>query len=152
MVWNCFFYDRSAPCQHHTADKSLWNPPSHKVRQPLVICTPSPLNIKCLAACESQITTQKAHNSNPGHFLFSTPPFASDQQQEVIRELSALRRYLRKEQRQLETQLDQTDRQESRSTPPSRYHHSRPANSRSYLRAQNYQAFIIFLSAKRCDI
>ncbi|XP_036934487.1 centrosome and spindle pole-associated protein 1 isoform X2 [Acanthopagrus latus] len=48
------------------------------------------------------------------------PPQPQDRQQEVIRELSALRRYLRKEQRQLETQLDQTDRQESRSTPPSR--------------------------------
>lgn len=64
------------------------------------------------------------HNSNPGHFLFSIPLFESDRQQEVIRELSALRRYLRKEQRQLETQLDQTDQQESHYTPPNRYHHS----------------------------
>ncbi|XP_040922248.1 centrosome and spindle pole-associated protein 1 [Toxotes jaculatrix] len=43
-----------------------------------------------------------------------------DGHQEVIRELSALRRYLRKEQRQLEVQLGQTDRQESHYTPPSR--------------------------------
>ncbi|XP_073344164.1 centrosome and spindle pole-associated protein 1 [Pagrus major] len=47
-------------------------------------------------------------------------PQPQDRQQEVIRELSALRRYLRKEQRQLETQLDQTDLQESHYTPPNR--------------------------------
>uniref|UniRef100_A0A3B4UNE3 Centrosome and spindle pole associated protein 1 n=1 Tax=Seriola dumerili TaxID=41447 RepID=A0A3B4UNE3_SERDU len=47
-------------------------------------------------------------------------PQLQDGQQEVIRELSALRRYLRKEQRQLEVQLGQTDRQESHYTPPSR--------------------------------
>ncbi|XP_030253670.1 centrosome and spindle pole-associated protein 1 isoform X2 [Sparus aurata] len=47
-------------------------------------------------------------------------PQPQDRQQEVIRELSALRRYLRKEQRQLETQLDQTDQQESHYTPPNR--------------------------------
>ncbi|KAM7369940.1 hypothetical protein PAMP_011228 [Pampus punctatissimus] len=43
-----------------------------------------------------------------------------DGQQEVLRELSALRRYLRKEQKQLEVQLRQTDRQERHYTPPSR--------------------------------
>ncbi|XP_068588339.1 centrosome and spindle pole-associated protein 1-like isoform X2 [Cebidichthys violaceus] len=41
-----------------------------------------------------------------------------DGQQEVIRELSALRKYLRNEQRQLEVQLGQTDLQESHYTPP----------------------------------
>ncbi|XP_050922574.1 centrosome and spindle pole-associated protein 1 isoform X1 [Lates calcarifer] len=47
-------------------------------------------------------------------------PQLQDGHQEVIRELSALRRYLRKEQRQLEVQLGQTDRQESHYSPPSR--------------------------------
>ncbi|XP_041817863.1 centrosome and spindle pole associated protein 1 [Chelmon rostratus] len=47
-------------------------------------------------------------------------PQPQEGQQEVIRELSALRRYLRKEQRQLEAQLGQTDRQESYYTPPNR--------------------------------
>ncbi|XP_035509088.1 centrosome and spindle pole-associated protein 1 [Morone saxatilis] len=47
-------------------------------------------------------------------------PQQPNNQQEVIRELSALRRYLRKEQRELEVQLGQTDRQESLYTPPSR--------------------------------
>ncbi|XP_078137408.1 centrosome and spindle pole-associated protein 1 [Sander vitreus] len=47
-------------------------------------------------------------------------PQLQDGKQEVIRELSALRRYLRNEQRQLEIQLDQTDRQESQNTPPNR--------------------------------
>ncbi|XP_044031547.1 centrosome and spindle pole-associated protein 1 isoform X2 [Siniperca chuatsi] len=47
-------------------------------------------------------------------------PQLQDGQQEVIRELSALRRYLRKEQRQLEVQLGQTDRQENHYTPPNR--------------------------------
>ncbi|XP_075937023.1 centrosome and spindle pole-associated protein 1 isoform X2 [Anarhichas minor] len=43
-----------------------------------------------------------------------------DGQQEVIRELSALRKYLRNEQRQLEVQLGQTDLQESPDTPSNR--------------------------------
>ncbi|XP_039983478.1 centrosome and spindle pole-associated protein 1 [Xiphias gladius] len=46
--------------------------------------------------------------------------FSLDGQREVIRELSALRRYLRKEQRELEDQLGQTDPQESNYTPPNR--------------------------------
>ncbi|XP_059182691.1 centrosome and spindle pole-associated protein 1 isoform X2 [Centropristis striata] len=47
-------------------------------------------------------------------------PQLQDGQQEVIRELSALRRYLRNEQRQLEVQLGQADRQENHYTPPNR--------------------------------
>nr|XP_046227260.1 centrosome and spindle pole-associated protein 1 isoform X2 [Scatophagus argus] len=47
-------------------------------------------------------------------------PQLQDGQQEVIRELSALRRYLRKEQRQLEVQLGQTDPQESHFSLPNR--------------------------------
>ncbi|TNN88915.1 Centrosome and spindle pole associated protein 1 [Liparis tanakae] len=47
-----------------------------------------------------------------------SPP--QDGQQEVIRELSALRKYLRNEQRQLEVQLGQTDLQESHFTPSNR--------------------------------
>ncbi|XP_071341370.1 centrosome and spindle pole-associated protein 1 [Trachinotus anak] len=47
-------------------------------------------------------------------------PQLQDGHQEVIRELSALRKYLRQEQRQLEVQLGQTDRQESHYTPPNR--------------------------------
>ncbi|KAI3355250.1 hypothetical protein L3Q82_018103 [Scortum barcoo] len=47
-------------------------------------------------------------------------PQLPDGKQEVIRELSALRRYLRKEQRQLEVQLGQTDPQETHFTPPNR--------------------------------
>ncbi|KAM9337207.1 centrosome and spindle pole-associated protein 1 [Symphorus nematophorus] len=47
-------------------------------------------------------------------------PALQDGQQKVIRELSALRRYLRKEQGQLEAQMSQTDRQESFYTPPNR--------------------------------
>ncbi|KAM6971588.1 centrosome and spindle pole-associated protein 1 [Tautogolabrus adspersus] len=47
-------------------------------------------------------------------------PQLKDGQQEVFRELSALRRYLRKEQRQLEAQLGKTNSQNSNYTPPSR--------------------------------
>ncbi|KAE8279907.1 Centrosome and spindle pole associated protein 1 [Larimichthys crocea] len=47
-------------------------------------------------------------------------PQPQDGQQEVLRELSALRRYLRKEQRQLEVQLGQTDQEESHYTPTNR--------------------------------
>ncbi|XP_070709443.1 centrosome and spindle pole-associated protein 1 [Pempheris klunzingeri] len=43
-----------------------------------------------------------------------------DGQQEVIRQLSALRRYLKKEHTQLEAQLGQTNRQENHYTPPNR--------------------------------
>ncbi|KAM3593843.1 uncharacterized protein V6R79_023157 [Siganus canaliculatus] len=43
-----------------------------------------------------------------------------DGRQEVMRELSALRRYLRKEQKQLEVQLRQTDQQENPLSLPSR--------------------------------
>ncbi|XP_067434660.1 centrosome and spindle pole associated protein 1 isoform X1 [Thunnus thynnus] len=43
-----------------------------------------------------------------------------DGTQEVMRELSALRRYLREKQRQLEVQLGQTDQQETHYTPPNR--------------------------------
>ncbi|XP_074478579.1 centrosome and spindle pole-associated protein 1 isoform X2 [Sebastes fasciatus] len=43
-----------------------------------------------------------------------------DGQQEVFTELATLRRYLRNEQRQLEVQLGQTDRQESPYPPPNR--------------------------------
>ncbi|XP_033495349.1 centrosome and spindle pole-associated protein 1 [Epinephelus lanceolatus] len=50
----------------------------------------------------------------------ATKPQLQDGHQEVIRELSALRRYLRKEQRQLEVQLGQTDQQGSHSIPPNR--------------------------------
>uniref|UniRef100_UPI0037E9B43B centrosome and spindle pole associated protein 1 n=1 Tax=Semicossyphus pulcher TaxID=241346 RepID=UPI0037E9B43B len=50
----------------------------------------------------------------------NVPANVQDNQQEVFRELSALRRYLRKEQRQLEVQLGQTDRQDGRYSPPSR--------------------------------
>ncbi|XP_032360326.1 centrosome and spindle pole-associated protein 1 isoform X2 [Etheostoma spectabile] len=47
-------------------------------------------------------------------------PQLQDGKQEVLRELSALRSYLRNEQRQLEVQLNQSDRQESHYTPPNR--------------------------------
>ncbi|CAK6972358.1 centrosome and spindle pole-associated protein 1 [Scomber scombrus] len=45
---------------------------------------------------------------------------APDDKQEVMRELSALRRYLRKKQRQLEDQLRRTDWQEAHYTAPNR--------------------------------
>ncbi|XP_078147664.1 centrosome and spindle pole-associated protein 1 [Centroberyx gerrardi] len=45
---------------------------------------------------------------------------AKEDQQKVISELSALRRYLQKERRQLEGQLGQTDREETDTPPPAR--------------------------------
>ncbi|XP_029314098.1 centrosome and spindle pole-associated protein 1 [Cottoperca gobio] len=47
-------------------------------------------------------------------------PQLQDSQQEVMRGLSALRRYLRNEQKQLEAQLGKIDRQEPHYTPPNR--------------------------------
>lgn len=48
------------------------------------------------------------------------PLLALEDHQEVIKELSALRRYLRNEQKQLEIQLGQTERQEDHYTPHNR--------------------------------
>ncbi|XP_038583643.1 centrosome and spindle pole-associated protein 1 [Micropterus salmoides] len=68
----------------------------------------------------SQLSSRTERSVSAPHYR-TVPvkiPQLQDGQQEVFRELSALRRYLRKEQRQLEVQLGQTDRQESHYTPP----------------------------------
>ncbi|XP_070784596.1 centrosome and spindle pole-associated protein 1 [Enoplosus armatus] len=67
----------------------------------------------------SQLSSRTERSVSAPHYrpVPAKIPQLQDGQQEVIRELSALRRYLRKEQRQLEAQLSQIDRQESHYTP-----------------------------------
>ena len=129
------FHNRSALCQRHTLDQSLRKYPSYKVRLSLVICTPSTTPKKNhMPACFWIINFHlNIYCSHSCLCLPSIPLLALDGKQEVIRELSALRRYLRNEQRQLEVQLDQTDRQESHYTPPNRYYSQTPLNSRGNL-------------------
>ncbi|KAM6908109.1 centrosome and spindle pole-associated protein 1 [Lycodopsis pacificus] len=74
------------------------------------------------SSVESQLTDRtersvSAAGSRPVPEKISPP---QDGQQEVIRELSALRKYLRNEQRQLEVQLGQRDLQESPDAPSNR--------------------------------
>ncbi|XP_042366848.1 centrosome and spindle pole-associated protein 1 [Plectropomus leopardus] len=64
--------------------------------------------------------TERSASAPQSRAALANIPQLQDGQQEVMRELSALRRYLRKEQRQLEVQLGQTDLQESHYTPPNR--------------------------------
>nr|XP_020455583.1 centrosome and spindle pole-associated protein 1 isoform X2 [Monopterus albus] len=75
----------------------------------------------------SQSSSRTVHCASAPHYRRVRPkiPPLQNGQQEVIRELSGLCRYLREEQRQIEAQLGQTDRQESHFTPPSR-HRGRP--------------------------
>ncbi|XP_034415606.1 centrosome and spindle pole associated protein 1 [Cyclopterus lumpus] len=74
------------------------------------------------SSVESQFTARTGRSVSAPH----SPPVPEkiyplqDGQQEVIRELSALRKYLRNEQRQLELQRCQTDLQESHYTPSNR--------------------------------
>ncbi|XP_047424040.1 centrosome and spindle pole-associated protein 1 isoform X3 [Mugil cephalus] len=58
--------------------------------------------------------------SAPHQTVTARMPQLQDGQEDVIRELSALRRYLRKEQKQLEVQLGQAGPQEAHYTPPNR--------------------------------
>lgn len=86
---------------------------------------------------ETVLSSVPLPKKNPNAWLLverKLPPLlATDGQQEVLRELSALRRYLRKEQRQLEVQLGQTDQEESHYTPTNRYYSQTPLNSRGNL-------------------
>ncbi|XP_022062182.2 centrosome and spindle pole associated protein 1 isoform X2 [Acanthochromis polyacanthus] len=69
----------------------------------------------------SRNLSQKHPMSAPHHRPVSPKtPQLDDDQQEVIRQLSRLRRHLRNEQRQLQAQMDQTSPSESPYTPPNR--------------------------------
>ncbi|XP_062297968.1 centrosome and spindle pole-associated protein 1 [Scomber scombrus] len=67
------------------------------------------------ALSELSSRTERSMSAPPSLLLL-----APDDKQEVMRELSALRRYLRKKQRQLEDQLRRTDWQEAHYTAPNR--------------------------------
>ncbi|XP_068438170.1 centrosome and spindle pole-associated protein 1 isoform X4 [Clinocottus analis] len=80
----------------------------------LVASRPSSVESQLTASTERSVS---APHSRPVPGEISP---LQDGQQEVIKELSTLRKYLRNEQRQLEVQLGQTDLQESHYTPPNR--------------------------------
>ncbi|XP_029979795.1 centrosome and spindle pole-associated protein 1 [Sphaeramia orbicularis] len=69
----------------------------------------------------SHVSSRTERSVSAPHIRPVPMPELQDGQQEVIRELSTLRRYLRKEQRQLEVKLAQTDQQETHYTPPNRH-------------------------------
>ncbi|XP_026147552.1 centrosome and spindle pole-associated protein 1 isoform X3 [Mastacembelus armatus] len=75
----------------------------------------------------SQLSSRTVHSVSAPHYrpVSVKIPTLQDGHQGVIRELSALRRYLRKEQKQMEAQLGQIDLQESHYTPSIR-HRGRP--------------------------
>ncbi|XP_069007777.1 centrosome and spindle pole-associated protein 1 [Embiotoca jacksoni] len=69
----------------------------------------------------SQLSSRTEHSVSPPHHRpVPARPQLHEGQQEVMKELSTLRRYLRKEQKQLEVQLQQTGSQETHYTPPNR--------------------------------
>ncbi|KAL6097884.1 cspp1 [Pungitius sinensis] len=88
-------------------------PTLQRRQTPLVASRPSSAESRLTCRTEPSVSTPHSHR---------VPEKISqlDGQQEVIRELSTLRDYLRNEQRQLEVQLGQTDLQESYYSPPYR--------------------------------
>ncbi|KAM9839695.1 centrosome and spindle pole-associated protein 1 [Aulostomus maculatus] len=66
----------------------------------------------------SQVSFRTERSISTPHFRTATTQQLQDGQQEVIRELSTLRRFLRKEERKLAAQLEQTHRQLTHYTPP----------------------------------
>uniref|UniRef100_A0AAQ6IQL2 Centrosome and spindle pole-associated protein 1 C-terminal domain-containing protein n=2 Tax=Anabas testudineus TaxID=64144 RepID=A0AAQ6IQL2_ANATE len=68
----------------------------------------------------SQLSTRTERSVSAPRHRQTPAKILQDGHQEVIRELSALRWYLRKEKNQMEAQLGKTDQQESHYTPPNR--------------------------------